>query len=264
MIPSIGRCTLHVSERTPHLVKGLQSCQRWGQSGSRFHQGGLSWALTQELHMTGLQVVDAALDLNLPCSNLRAECHAKLWIQRLGHTWDRRYQMHPNASKCPTVGVSKPHSKERCFCNWVSRARAVCTSQYVTICHNMSQHVMICHDMSRCHQHSTGLFSDEWAVLQKEVNGVEDVPCKRTDDARGSWVLQEILVPGISWILYYFHPKNISGHYRKIWGKTGVEAQIIYIPYWYTIYTILLMCNCFWCIPNHSKATAAELYRNAL
>ena len=86
----------------------------------------------------------------------------------------------------------------------------------VTICHNMSQHVMICHDMSRCHQRSTGLFSDEWAVLQKEVNGVEDVPCKRTDDARGSWVLQQILVPGISWILYYFHPKNISGHYRKI------------------------------------------------
>jgi hypothetical protein len=25
-----------------------------------------------------------------------------------------------------------------------------------------------------------------------------------------------------------------------------------------------LMCNCFWCIPNHSKATAAELYRKAL
>ena len=76
---------------------------------------------------------------------------------------------------------------------------------------NMSQYVTTCHDMSRCHQRSTGLFSDEWAVLQKEVNGVEDVPCKRTDDARGSWVLQEILIRGISWILYYYHPKNISG-----------------------------------------------------
>ena len=255
MIPSIGRCTLHVSERTPHLLKGLFSCQRWGQSGSRFHQGGLSWALTQELHMTGLQVVDAALDLNLPCSNLRAECHAKLWIQRLWHTWDRRYHMQ-NASKYIRC---KQTAFKRAVLLQLSQPST--SSLYVAICHNMSQHVMICHDMSRCHQLSTGLFSDEWAVLQKEVNGVEDVPCKRTDDARGSWVLQEILVPGISWILYYFHPKNISGHYRKIWGKTGVEAQIIYIPYWYTI---LLMCNCFWCIPNHSKATAAELYRNAL
>ena len=231
------------------------SCQRWGQSGSRFHQGGLSWALTQELHMTGLQVVDAALDLNLPCSNLRAECHAKLWIQRLWHTWDRRYQMQ-NASKYIRC---KQTAFKRAVLLQLSQPST--SSLYVAICHNMSQHVMICHDMSRCHQRSTGLFSDEWAVLQKEVNGVEDVPCKRTDDARGSWVLQEILIRGISWILYYFHPKNISGHYRKIWGKTGVEAQIIYIPYWYTI---LLMCNCFWCIPNHSKATAAELYRKAL
>ena len=46
-------------------------------------------------------------------------------------------KMHPN-----TLDVNKLHSKERCFCNWVSRARAVCTSQYyVTICHNMSWYV---------------------------------------------------------------------------------------------------------------------------
>jgi|Cyp2metagenome_2_1107375.scaffolds.fasta_scaffold331714_2 hypothetical protein len=29
------------------------------------------------------------------------------------------------------------------------------------------------------------LLSNEWAVLQKEVNGVEDVPCSRVDDAEG-------------------------------------------------------------------------------
>ena len=84
------------------------------------------------------------------------------------------------------------------------------SSLYVAICHNMSQHVMICHDMSRCHQRSTGLFSDEWAVLQKEVNGVEDVPCKRTDDARGSWVLQEILVSGDKLDIILFPSKKIS------------------------------------------------------
>ena len=84
------------------------------------------------------------------------------------------------------------------------------SSLYVAICHNMSQHVMICHDVSRCHQRSTGLFSDEWAVLQKEVNGVEDVPCKRTDDARGSWVLQEILVSGDKLDIILFPSKKIS------------------------------------------------------
>ena len=143
MIPSIGRCTLHVSERTPHLLKGLFSCQRWGQSGSRFHQGGLSWALTQELHMTGLQVVDAALDLNLPCSNLRAECHAKLWIQRLWHTWDRRYQMQ-NASKYIRC---KQTAFKRAVLLQLSQPST--SSLYVAIlCHNMSQHVMICHDVT--------------------------------------------------------------------------------------------------------------------
>ena len=119
--------------------------------------------------------------------------------------------MHPNASKYTRC---KQTAFKRVVLLQLSQQST--SSLYVAICHNMSQHVMICHDMSRCHQLSTGLFSDEWAVLQKEVNGVEDVPCKRADDARGSWVLQEILVPGISWILYYFHPKNISGHYRKI------------------------------------------------
>ena len=152
MIPSIGRCTLHVSERTPHLVKGLQSCQRWGQSGSRFHQGGLSWALTQELHMTGLQVVDATLDLNLPCSNLRAECDAKLWIQRLWHTWDRRYQMQ-NASKyirCKQTAFKRAVLLQLSQPSTSSLYVAIChnMSQYVTICHNMSWYVMICHDVT--------------------------------------------------------------------------------------------------------------------
>jgi hypothetical protein len=65
--------------------------------------------------------------------------------------------------------------------------------------------------MSRCHQRSTGLFSDERAVLQKEVNGVEDVPCKRTDDARGSWVLQEILVSGDKLDIIQFPSKKYLG-----------------------------------------------------
>ena len=95
-------------------------CQRWGQSGSRFHQGGLSWALTQELHMTSLQVVDAALDLNLPCSNLRAECHGKLLFPKTSKDHDtleiegtKYIQMHPNTLHI--LDVNKPHSKERCF-----------------------------------------------------------------------------------------------------------------------------------------------------
>ena len=128
--------------------------------------------------------------------------------------------MHPNASKYTRC---KQTAFKRVVLLQLSQQST--SSLYVAICHNMSQYVMICHDMSRCHQRSTGLFSDEWAVLQKEVNGVEDVPCKRTDDARGSWVLQEILVPGISWILYYFHPKNISGHYRKIWEKQELKLK---------------------------------------
>ena len=84
---AVAHRALHVSERTPHLVKGFWSCQRWRQSGSRFHQGGLSWALTQELHMTGLQVVDATLDLNLTCSNLAAGRMSwrVVWIRRPCH-----------------------------------------------------------------------------------------------------------------------------------------------------------------------------------
>ena len=124
-------------------------------------------------------------------------------------------------------------------------------SQYVTTCHDMSWYVTMSPVFNRPFLWRVGCTAkgSQW--------------CGRRSLQKNWWCksLQEILIRGISWILYYFHPKNISGHYRKIWGKTGVEAQIIYIPYWYTI---LLMCNCFWCIPNHSKDTAAELYGKAL
>ena len=114
--------------------------------------------------------------------------------------------MHPNASKYTRC---KQTAFKRVVLLQLSQQST--SSLYVAICHNMSQHVMICHDMSRCHQLSTGLFSDEWAVLQKEVNGVEDVPCKRADDARGSWVLQEILVSGDKLDIIKFPSKKYLG-----------------------------------------------------
>ena len=71
-------------------------------------------------------------------------------------------------------------------------------SQYLIISHNMSKYLRISHNMSQftishniahCvtifYDHSARLLSDEWAVLQEEVNGVEDVPCRRVDDAEG-------------------------------------------------------------------------------
>jgi hypothetical protein len=48
-------------------------------------------------------------------------------------------------------------------------------SQYFTILRTVSKYVTI---VDHC---SARLLSDEWAVLQKEVNGVEDVPCRRVD-----------------------------------------------------------------------------------
>ena len=118
--------------------------------------------------------------------------------------------MHPNASKYTRC---KQIAFKRAVLLQLSQQST--SSLYVAICHNMSQHVMICHDMSRCHQRSTGLFSDEWAVLQKEVNGVEDVPCKRTDDARGSWVLQEILVSGDKLDIILFPSKKYLGTFAS-------------------------------------------------
>ena len=93
--------------------------------------------------------------------------------------------MHPNASKYTRC---KQTAFKRVVLLQLSQQST--SSLYVAICHNMSQHVMICHDMSRCHQHSTGLFSDEWAVLQKEVNGVEDVPYRVDAEGPESWVLE--------------------------------------------------------------------------
>ena len=62
-------------------------------------------------------------------------------------------------------------------------------SQYVKISENISQYVTISHNIAHCvtifYDHSARLLSDEWAVLQEEVNGVEDVPCRRVDDAEG-------------------------------------------------------------------------------
>lgn len=111
----------------------------------------------------------------------------------------------------------------------------------------MSQYVTTCHDMSRCHQRSTGLFSDEWAVLQKEVNGVEDVPCKRTDDARGSWVLQEILVSGDKLDIILFPSKKYLGTFaskkylgtlpqnmreNRSWSSNHLHSILIYYIYY--------------------------------
>ena len=65
------------------------------------------------------------------------------------------------------------------ICSGISGHHTTIMYNYVTICHNIAQYVTIC-------QHRLAhLLSDEWAVLQKEVNGVEDVPCRRVDDVEG-------------------------------------------------------------------------------
>ena len=86
--------TTYVNKKSNH------SWQRWRQSSTRFHQGGLSWALPQELHMPGLQVVDATLDLNLTCSNLQVPVMAGMWQNDA--RWD-------NMIRCNMVMSSMAH-----------------------------------------------------------------------------------------------------------------------------------------------------------
>ena len=62
--------TLHSMQGPPSMRR---SCQGWRKCGTGFHQASLGWAPSQELHFTGLQIIDATLDLHLTCCDLLSD-----------------------------------------------------------------------------------------------------------------------------------------------------------------------------------------------
>ena len=137
--------------------------------------------------------------------------------------------------------------------------------QYVTTCHDMSWYVTMSPAFNRPFLWRVGCTAkgSQWCgrrSLQKNWW------CKRVmgppRNPNSGDKLDTILLSSQKY-LGTFPSKKYLGTWpqnmreNRSWSSNHLHSILIY-------YTILLMCNCFWCIPNHSKATAAELYREAL
>ena len=135
-------------------------------------------------------------------------------------------KMHPN-----TLDVNKPHSKERCFCNWVSRARAVCTSQYVTICHNMSWYVMICHDVTSVQPAfslTSGLYCKRKSMVWKTFLAKELMMQEPPRNPNSGDKLDIILFPSKKYLGTL--PQNMREN--RSWSSNHLHSILIYYIYY--------------------------------
>ena len=133
--------------------------------------------------MTSLQVVDAALDLNLPCSNLRAECHGKLLFPKTSKDHDtleiegtKYIQMHPNTLDILDVLLELSQQST--------------SPLYVAICHNMSPYRQYVTIIQPAFSLTSGLYCKRKSMVWKTFLAKELMM------QRGSWAPQEILIPG--------------------------------------------------------------------